>query len=136
MAKILIVEDDVTTQKLVLAILERNGHCGFVSPNGRHALESLQVNKFDLMITDVMMPELDGRGLIEAVRRTPHLDEISIIMSAVIKASDVADLLESGASYFIAKPLDKADLLEYVDLSLADKACREKRKTRKKQGNK
>ena len=129
MAKILVVEDDVVTQKLVVAILEQQGHYAFVSPNGRHALETLQVNKFDLMVTDVMMPELDGRALIEAVRNIPRLTGMPIIIiSAVIKSSEVMDLLEQGATYFIAKPLEKEDLLEYVNLSLEEVACRNKRK--------
>ncbi len=121
MIKILVVEDDVVTQKLVVAILEKEGYSAFVSPNGRHALEALQVNHFDLMITDVMMPELDGRTLITALRKYPRLVDMPvIIISAVIKASDVMELLEHGATYFVPKPLSREDLLEYVNLSLEE----------------
>ena len=121
MIKILVVEDDVVTQKLVVAILEKEGHTAFVSPNGRHALEALQVNHFDLMITDVMMPELDGRTLIAALRKYPRLVDMPvIIISAVIKASDVMELLEHGATYFVPKSLSREDLLEYVNLSLEE----------------
>ncbi|MDD2237726.1 MAG: response regulator, partial [Kiritimatiellae bacterium] len=93
----------------------------FVSPNGRHALESLQVNQFDLLITDVMMPEIDGRTLISALRKYPRLVDMPvIIISAVIKASDVMELLEHGATYFVPKPFSRKGLLEYVDLSEED----------------
>lgn len=121
MGKILVVEDDLVTQKLVSAMLEKKGHSTFVSPNGRHAMESLQVNYFDLIITDVMMPELDGRELIEAIRKYPRLSNMPvIIISAVIRASDVMELLKHGATYFIPKPLSKEQVLEYVDLSLEE----------------
>lgn len=115
--KILVVEDDVVTQKLAVAILEKAGHTAFVSPNGRHALEALQVNQFDILITDVMMPEIDGRTLISALRKYPRLVGMPvIIISAVIKAGDVMDLLEHGATYFIPKPFGRKELLEYVNL--------------------
>ncbi|NCD33964.1 MAG: response regulator [Spartobacteria bacterium] len=129
MAKILVAEDDVITQKLILAILEKDGHVAFISPNGRHALETLQVNPFDLLITDVMMPELDGRSLIEAMHKHPRLKNIPvIIISAVIKASDVMDLLEHGATFFVPKPLHRADLLEYTNLAVEQASCTAKEK--------
>ena len=131
MNKILIVEDDMITQKLLSRMLETQGYPTFVSPNGRHALEALQVNSVDLIITDVMMPELDGRELISAIRKYSRLASIPvIIISAVIRASDVMELLKQGATYFIPKPLSKADVLEYVNLSLEEVAGRKKAKTK------
>lgn len=122
MAKILVVEDDVVTQKLTEAILIKEGHHAVVSPNGRHALETLQVNTFDVVITDVMMPELDGRGLIEAIRKHPTLKELPIvIISAVIKLSDITDLMKVGTTYFVPKPFERKEIMEYVNLSLAEK---------------
>ena len=80
MIKILVVEDDVVTQKLVVAILEKEGYSAFVSPNGRHALEALQVNHFDLMITDVMMPELDGFSVMDILQKEKTTRDIPIIV--------------------------------------------------------
>ncbi len=137
MAKILVVEDDVVTQKLTVAILEKSNHFAVVSPNGRHALETLQVNSFDIIITDVMMPELGGRGLIEAIRKhpSPVLSNIPIIIiSAVIKLSDIMDLMEVGTAYFVPKPFDCESIMEYVNLSLAELENRRKKTTKLKKG--
>jgi len=129
MAKILIVEDDVVTQKLTASIMEKEGHYAVVSPNGRHAMETLQVNTFDLIITDVMMPELDGRGLIEAIRKHPKLKDLPvIIISAVIKLSDIMDLMKVGTTYFVPKPFERSSIMEYVNLSLAEQKLGHRRK--------
>ncbi len=118
-AKILLAEDDLVTQKLIAVILEKEGHTVFISPNGRHALESLQVNEFDLLVTDVMMPELDGLGLVSALKKHPRMQKIPvIIISAVISASDVMEMLEEGAAYFIPKPISRKELLKYIESCL------------------
>ncbi len=88
MKKILIAENDTITQKLTTAIISKMGLIPFISPNGRHAYETLQSNfDFALLITDIMMPEMDGKQLIEIVRNDNRYREIPIIiMSAFVGA--------------------------------------------------
>lgn len=120
MAKILIAEDDRVSQKLAASLVENEGHAAFVSPNGRHAYEALKVNSFDLLLTDIMMPEMDGRQLILALRGDATLRRLPvIIMSAVVGVGEIAELLKTGATFFLAKPLSAKDLREYLQRGLA-----------------
>lgn len=115
MAKILIAEDDRVSQKLAAGLVENEGHAAFISPNGRHAYEALKANSFDLLLTDIMMPEMDGRQLILALRGDAALRRMPvIIMSAVVGVGEIAELLKTGATFFLAKPLSAVDLREYL----------------------
>jgi CheY-like chemotaxis protein len=116
MGKILIAEDDPSTCKVLTKILEPMGHQVFISPNGRHAWETLRVNPtIPLLITDVMMPEMDGRQLVGVIRgHSEYRDLPIIIMSAVVGPKEVANLLDMGATLFMPKPLNVADVRENV----------------------
>ncbi len=120
MAKILIAEDDATTQILVAKYVEKMGHSAFISPHGRHAYETLIANKdFNLLVSDIMMPEMDGRQLIKTIKGNSSLRDLPIIIiSAVIGVSDISDLLELGANFFLQKPMKREDFEEYVNRCL------------------
>jgi CheY-like chemotaxis protein len=116
MAKILIAEDDRISQKLAAKIVEEMGHSAFVSPHGKHAYEALTAsNDFDLLLTDIMMPEMDGQQLIKTLRGDQQfMDFPIIIMSAVVGMSEISNLLKLGATLFLAKPLDRGELQNYI----------------------
>lgn len=120
MAKILIAEDDPLSQRFVSTVVERMGHSAFVSPNGRHAWETIRAeNQFDLLITDIMMPGMDGTTLIRTIRGEERFKELPIIiMSAFIGMSDISNLLDIGATWFMAKPVEISVLEEYVNRAL------------------
>lgn len=126
MAKILIAEDDRISQKLAVKIVEELGHTAFVSPHGKHAYETLLAsNDFDMLLTDIMMPEMDGQQLIKTLRGDQQFDELPIIiMSAVVGINDISNLLKLGATLFLAKPLDRMELQNYITRCLGNaKAC-------------
>ncbi|OEU71540.1 MAG: histidine kinase [Desulfovibrio sp. S3730MH75] len=116
MYKILIAEDDKISQKLAARFVEDMGHLPFVSPHGKHAYEALKAeNKFDMLITDIMMPEMDGRQLVQTLRGDSQFMELPIvIMSAVVGVSDISNLLSLGATYFLTKPIDKGEFEEVI----------------------
>ena len=121
MAKILIAEDDRISQKLAVKIVEEMGHTAFVSPHGKHAYEALTAcNDFDLLMTDIMMPEMDGQQLIQTMRGDQQFMEFPIIiMSAVVGMNEISNLLKLGATLFLAKPLDRKELQAYVKRCLS-----------------
>ncbi len=121
MAKILFAEDDEITQRIVATTIEKMGHVVYISPNGRHAYETLMVNKgFKLVITDVMMPEMDGRELTKAIRTSVKYPEIPIIIiSAFVGPKDISGLLKTGATIFQPKPLVPKELEENIDRYIA-----------------
>lgn len=127
MAKILIAEDDRISQKLAVKIVEELGHDAFVSPHGKHAYEALMAsNDFDLLLTDIMMPEMDGQQLIKTLRGDQQFDTLPIIiMSAVVGLNDISNLLKLGATLFLAKPLDREELQDYICRCIGhNKPCR------------
>lgn len=117
MAKILIAEDDTVSQKLAKKLVEKAGHSVFISPNGRHAFETLRSNPdFELLITDFVMPKMDGRELVIAIRNELKYNKLPIIiMSAYITVKEISDLLEKGATAFQAKPLNEKAFLELMN---------------------
>lgn len=125
MAKILIAEDDRISQKLAVKIVEELGHQAFVSPHGKHAYETLTAsNDFDLLLTDIMMPEMDGQQLIQTLRGDQQFSDLPIvIMSAVVGINDISNLLKLGATLFLAKPLDREELQGYISRCLGKKEC-------------
>ena len=129
MAKILIAEDDRISQKLASKIVEEMGHTAFVSPHGKHAYEALTAsNDFDMLITDIMMPEMDGQQLIQTMRGDQQFTDFPIIiMSAVVGISEISELLKLGATLFLAKPLDRKELQDYIQRCLGKKACPKKK---------
>lgn len=122
MARILIAEDDRISQKLAVKIVEEQGHTALVSPHGKHAYETLLNNEVDMLLTDIMMPEMDGQQLIKTLRGDQKFANLPIIiMSAVVGINDISNLLKLGATLFLAKPLDRKELLSYISRCLAEK---------------
>ena len=115
--KILVVEDE---PDLVLVIVERLKTAGYdvaSASNGRAALEYLKANKPDLIITDVIMPELDGFGLFKELQKNAATQKIPVIvLTARGKMSDTFAAM--GVADFLAKPFDDKVLLTTVSKHL------------------
>lgn len=108
MAKILLAEDDAALNHLVYTLLEGAGHEVVACKDGGAALEEFHRQRFDLLITDIMMPVLDGYQLAAEVRRegaTPIL-----FLTALDAASDQKRGFATGADDYVVKPFDP-DLL-------------------------
>lgn len=118
MKKVLIVEDDLTNRNLLKALVEKKGVMAMMSPNGRHALEVLDVDPdVAVLVCDYQMPEMTGRDLIEAlIERGRYIP--TIVVSGVVSVHDISDLLESGADFFLPKPLNPTEFFEYLDSCL------------------
>jgi CheY-like chemotaxis protein len=116
MKKILIAEDEYVTQQKIALIIEEMGYIPFISPNGKHAYETLQVNEgFNILITDIMMPEMDGRELIKLVREHSELKDLPIIiMSAFIGVKEISNLLQLGATIFQRKPIIPEEIQDNI----------------------
>ena len=120
MARILVVDDDITTRLMIGTILTDRGHIPIFSGDGQHAYETLMIDDtIDLLITDVMMPRLDGRDLIKLLRGIDHYARLPVIViSSVVGPREIAGLLELGASRFLSKPIARDELLSSVNDAL------------------
>ena len=115
MSRILVVDDEPTVLEVLAALLADEGHVVQKAPDGRVALELLADEPPDLLITDVMMPRLDGWTLLASVReRTPALPVI--VISAVDRQeARQREFFITDHTVFLRKPFDIDTLLTLVD---------------------
>ncbi len=112
--RVLVVDDDVRTRQAVARLLSDEGYETAVAGDGEEAARLLAPWRPDLVLTDLSMPRLDGRGLVRRVRSTLPGTPV-IVLSARGSAKDgVAALLAIGASGFLAKPIEIDELLARI----------------------
>lgn len=109
--KILIVEDSRTQAESLRYILEKKGHTVTLATNGSEALGHIRAGRPDLVLTDIMMPEMDGYQLCRAIKDDEMLKSIPVIMvTQLFDPVDVVRGLEAGADNFIIKPYEPGDI--------------------------
>jgi len=125
---ILLAEDNVVNRTLALRLLEREGHTVAVATNGREAKERSESEKFDMILMDVQMPEMDGfqaTAAIREVERTTGKHIPIIAMTAHAMKGDRERCLSAGMDAYIAKPIDAGELSMQIEaLARFDGACR------------
>jgi CheY-like chemotaxis protein len=111
--KILIAEDDVRNVFALTAVLEPKGARVQIARNGREALAALEsAPETDLVLMDIMMPEMDGLEATRLLRKEPRFAKLPIIaLTAKAMPDDRDRCLDAGANDYIAKPLDVDKLL-------------------------
>lgn len=122
---ILIAEDSLTQAENLRYFLEQQGYQVVAAKNGREALELMTRYKPDLLISDIVMPEMDGYELCHCIRSDQGMQDLPIIFLTVL--SDPADImksLECGADGFIIKPFKEEPLIERIRLLLASQDLR------------
>ena len=123
LATILVVDDLQDMRQLIQTQLNRSGYRVLQAADGESALESAKVHKPDLMITDWMMPKMDGPTLVKAWRSDPGLSGIPVIMlTARSDSHSKVESSEVGADSFIGKPFQDIELLATIRNLLALKA--------------
>jgi len=129
MVDILVVEDSSTQAAQLCYRLEENGYATRVAGNGRLALEELRRQRPTLVISDVVMPEMDGYELCRAIKSDPALQDIPVIMvTSLAGIQDIARSLECGADSFIRKPYDPKALIARVEYILLNQQLRQGRR--------
>jgi DNA-binding response OmpR family regulator len=108
---ILVVDDDAKIVRLVRTYLERDGHRVVTAGDGPSALAAIEDHEPALVVLDLMLPELDGRAVIRAVRREPDGDVPIIVLSARGSTTDRIAGLEDGADDYLPKPFSPAELV-------------------------
>jgi PAS domain S-box-containing protein len=114
--RVLLADDNADARQYVRGLLEAAGHVVETVPNGLEALASARRARPDLILTDVMMPELDGFGLLAAVRSDPSLAETPVIvLSARAGEESRVEGLQRGADDYLVKPFAARELVARVD---------------------
>ncbi|HUH06620.1 MAG TPA: response regulator [Egibacteraceae bacterium] len=115
MARVMAVDDDHVIRGLLEVNLEMEGHDVVTAVDGRDALEKVRVNPPDLLLLDVMMPNMNGWQVAEALKADPSTRDIPIVfLSARAMDTDLRKGEELGVSAYVTKPFDPIDLMELV----------------------
>lgn len=126
---ILVVEDNRVNSLLLSRGLEQQGHTVVFAEHGREALDQLRRQHFDLMLLDVLMPELDGYQVLAALKLDPHLRDIPVIMTSSLDELDsVVKCIEMGAEDYLTKPINPVLLNARITASLEKKRLRDQQR--------
>lgn len=116
---ILLAEDNLIGQKLAVSLIQRMGHKVSIAQNGIQAIEAIEREKFDIILMDVQMPEMDGLEATQAIRERESLTgrpRIPIIaMTAYAMAGDRDRCLEAGMDGYVSKPINAQELFEAIE---------------------
>lgn len=117
--KLLLIDDDPNLILLVKDYLEFRGYEVITAENGRDALEILEHEVPDMIICDVMMPEMDGYAFVKHVREEPRTNWIPVLfLSAKGQSQDRVKGLNTGADVYMVKPFEPEELVAQVESSL------------------
>jgi len=115
MARVFVIDDDQVVRRLAQAILRRGGHQVVALDNGQAALDALEQSTPDLVITDLMMPRMDGLELVRRIRAEARWAALPIVvLTARGTSADLRRVTEAKADRFLTKPFSSAQLLDVV----------------------
>lgn len=109
MAKILVAEDDRNTNRLICAVMRKMGHEPIAARDGQEALDLMDTDHPDLLVTDLMMPRLDGTELVRELRDAGY-DLPILMLTAKSAQADINDGFVVGADDYLTKPADLREL--------------------------
>ncbi|WP_404786080.1 response regulator transcription factor [Altericista sp. CCNU0014] len=135
MTKILVIEDEVSVRENLVDLLEANDYEAICAENGYIGAIWASEHIPDLIICDVMMPEVNGHEVLEALRQSPTTAMIPFIfLTAMSDTKSIRKGMELGADDYLTKPFESIDLLKSVEIKLKKKADLEKIQEQRKQG--
>ncbi|MBT3353990.1 MAG: response regulator [Candidatus Scalindua sp.] len=114
MAKILVIDDAKFTRTMLKKMLVEFGHETIEAENGREGLEKITSEEPDLVLTDILMPEMEGTELLALLRET-NMDVKVIVISANIQDTVKDQCMNLGVSEFFGKPPDKEKLKNAIE---------------------
>lgn len=112
MGKVVVVDDEEVMLSLLQAIIEEQGHAVFTALNGQEALELIKREKPQLVLSDVMMPIMDGYTLLKHIRQEPAWNHIKVIL---ISAAPIKKNGQYQADAYVSKPYDLQILDEIIE---------------------
>ena len=116
--RILVVDDDSSLRQSVARVLEDEGYTVDHATDGLSALALVAERRPDLVLLDVLMPKMNGRRVLETLRRDPATAEIPILIMSAVSGIETNRSMSLGASDIVEKPFDLDELLNKVALAL------------------
>jgi signal transduction histidine kinase len=126
---VLVVDDDEYNRDVLARHLERQGYSVALAENGRRALELMRAQEFDLVLLDIIMPEMDGYWVLSDLRLDPVLRHVPVlVISAVDEFESIVRCIELGAEDYLTKPLNPILLRARIGATLEKKRLRDQEK--------
>jgi adenylate cyclase len=127
--RLLVIDDNKVMRLLLARGLEQQGHSVAMAETGRRGLELLRAERFDLILLDIQMPEMNGFQVLEAITGDRALREIPVVITSSLDEIDgVARCIEMGAEDYLFKPLNPILLRARINASLEKKRLRDQQK--------
>lgn len=119
MKTVLIVEDNSEIRENTTELLELQGYKVFIAENGRDGIRIASESKPDIILCDIMMPEVKGYEVLKQIRNNPATSSIPLIyVTASGEKNEVRMAMEMGANGYVRKPFDISDLMGVMDQCL------------------
>jgi DNA-binding NarL/FixJ family response regulator len=119
MKKILVIEDEPEMRRNIAALLRFNDYQPVAAENGVDGVEAAHREKPDLILCDVMMPKMDGYGVLQALQKDAVLARIPFVfLTAKGEKDDLRDGMNLGADDYLTKPVASADLIQAIETRL------------------
>ncbi|MFM9908066.1 MAG: PleD family two-component system response regulator, partial [Chitinophagaceae bacterium] len=116
---ILIIDDHAGIRENTAELLSLGGYRTLTAENGKKGVEVALSEKPDLIVCDIMMPELDGYGVLHLLRKNPETENIPLIfLSAKAERTDLRKGMEMGADDYVTKPFEEIELMSAIESRL------------------
>lgn len=126
MKSVLVIDDNLDIRENTAEILELAGYKTFTAENGKKGVEVAQREKPDVIVCDIMMPELDGYGVLHLLKKNPDTENIPFLfLTAKTERGDFRKGMEMGADDYITKPFEDIELLNAIEVRLKKAAVLE-----------
>lgn len=123
MYKVLLIEDDIAVRENTAELIELSGYEVITAPNGKIGVLTANNTLPDIIICDIMMPELDGYGVIKELSKDPSTKHIPFVfLSAKTEHKDIRKGMDLGADDYLTKPFEENDLMSAIESRLAKAA--------------
>ena len=123
MYKVLLIEDDTVVRENTAELLELSNYQVITAPNGKLGVISAVSSLPDIILCDIMMPEMDGYSVLEALSKNPDTKHIPFVfLSAKTEHKDIRKGMDMGADDYLTKPFEENDLLSAIESRLAKSA--------------
>ena len=123
---ILVVDDNRLNRMKLAHSLQQEGHRSAMAENGRQAMDMIRAEPFDVVLLDIVMPEMDGYQVLEEMKGDSRLRELPVIViSALDDMDSILRCIEMGATDYLPKPFDVGLLRARLNASLANKRLRD-----------
>ncbi|MFL6248059.1 MAG: response regulator [Thermoanaerobaculia bacterium] len=125
--QLLIVDDDAANRDVLSRRLQQQGHAVTKASSGRDALAAMSATAYDVVLLDIMMPDMDGYEVLRHIKSDERLQHIPVIMiSALSEVQSVVRCIDAGAEDYLAKPFDPVLLRARIGSSLEKKRARDR----------